>query len=312
MTCDARVCICDPDIRKPYCGDGRVNAGEQCGEPGLRCPSGQDCNTRFCTCSGAPACGDGFVDEGEQCNEPGLRCGARSYCEDRTCICTPFIPKGRCGDGIQDTNEECDDGNARNFDGCTTFCEYEEGVCGDGILQQSLGEQCEPALHSALLPFRCNDRCRIENDFCGNGIQDAGEECDDGPNNSNIQNARCRLDCSLARCGDAILDSASEECDDGNRYWNDGCDRYCKRESSVVSRVEDRRWTNGIALPATLVQLPFLGVHGESRLSVIPGIIDIVTPKPPSPQGTPQTGPGIVAVLAAGAAAGFAWIRRRR
>ncbi len=320
MVCDARACICDKDIQKPFCGDGRVNSGEQCGEPGLSCPAGQECNDRFCLCSGSDYCGDGVEQEGEQCNEPRLRCGVGSFCEDRSCLCMDFTREPHCGNNILEVGEECDDGDILNFDGCSAFCEYEDGACGDGILQQSLGEQCEPSIHSALLPFRCSDTCRIESDFCGNGLREEGEECDDGPNNANIQNARCRLDCSFARCGDDILDSASEECDDGNRLRDDGCDRYCKREISIVGRRTDS-WTDGIALPASLVELPFLGVKGESRLSVIPGFMDLLSPSTPTggpggdqqrPGTTPQTGPGIIAVVAAGAAAGVAWMRRRR
>jgi cysteine-rich repeat protein len=32
----------------------------------------------------------------------------------------------------------------------------------------------------------------------------------------------CRADCSVPRCGDAILD-AGEVCDDGNQQTGDGC-----------------------------------------------------------------------------------------
>lgn len=38
---------------------------------------------------------------------------------------------------------------------------------------------------------------------CGNGLPDPGEECDDGPSNSNAVPGGCRLDCSYDRvCGD--------------------------------------------------------------------------------------------------------------
>ncbi len=35
-----------------------------------------------------------------------------------------------CGDGVQDADEECDDGNANEFDGCTTLCTIP--TCEDG------------------------------------------------------------------------------------------------------------------------------------------------------------------------------------
>lgn len=49
---------------------------------------------------------------------------------------------------------------------------------------------------------------------CGDGVQQAGEECDDGSLNSNSTADACRTDCSRARCGDGIVDSG-EACDDG-------------------------------------------------------------------------------------------------
>ena len=61
--------------------------------------------------------------------------------------------------------------------------------------------------------------------YCGDGILDVGEECDDG-NNNNYDS--CRNDCTLPYCGDGIVDSG-EECDDGNDNNFDDCRNDCTR-----------------------------------------------------------------------------------
>jgi cysteine-rich repeat protein len=65
---------------------------------------------------------------------------------------------------------------------------------------------------------------------CGDGIINSPyEECDDGENNANSADA-CRTDCLLPKCGDGIIDS-EEECDDSNLWNVDGCDEECKNET---------------------------------------------------------------------------------
>jgi hypothetical protein len=49
---------------------------------------------------------------------------------------------------------------------------------------------------------------------CGDGVWDAGEECDDGAANSDELPDACRTDCRQARCGDAVVDTL-EACDEG-------------------------------------------------------------------------------------------------
>lgn len=47
---------------------------------------------------------------------------------------------------------------------------------------------------------------------CGNGILEAGEQCDDG----NTDNCDDCVSCKFAKCGDGYVQAGVEECDDGN------------------------------------------------------------------------------------------------
>jgi cysteine-rich repeat protein len=67
--------------------------------------------------------------------------------------------------------------------------------------------------------------------MCGNGVPEAGEECDWGPNNDDEQSGACRTDCTAAGCSDGVVDYAlGEQCDDGNAMAADGCDDQCQVE----------------------------------------------------------------------------------
>jgi cysteine-rich repeat protein len=59
--------------------------------------------------------------------------------------------------------------------------------------------------------------------FCGDGIVDPGEECDEGGESS-----ACDTDCTIAFCGDGTTNTTlGEECDDGNDIDGDGCSAFC-------------------------------------------------------------------------------------
>lgn len=68
---------------------------------------------------------------------------------------------------------------------------------------------------------------------CGDGVLDAGEECDDRAYNSDSRADACRTDCVAAHCGDAVLDSG-DECDDGSIADGDGCSSTCAVEDQFV------------------------------------------------------------------------------
>ena len=79
---------------------------------------------------------------------------------------------------------------------------------------------------------------------CGDGIVQAGEECDDGTRNSDTAPDACRTSCVRAFCGDGVIDSGEQceppgtvgcdfacqlagcsgSCDDGDPCTDDGCD----------------------------------------------------------------------------------------
>ncbi len=66
---------------------------------------------------------------------------------------------------------------------------------------------------------------------CGNGIKEAGEQCDDG-NQDNTD--ACTNICENARCGDGYTQSG-EQCDDGNTRNGDGCSALCTVETKAGS-----------------------------------------------------------------------------
>ena len=219
-----------------------------------------------------------------------------------------------CGNGVLESGEECDDANTRDGDGCSATCLLEIGLCGDGIIQRLLGEQCEASLHDPNLPYACV-QCRFSSDRCGDGVLDVGEECDNGLLNSTSPDADCRPDCSRARCGDGILDSV-EECDDGNRLNGDGCDRFCIVEVVEESTTDDTRVAGDVPQPFQLpVGLPqTIGFPQFPTVPPLPYQMPLAQLQPFIQQQGPagDTGPAAAAVIAAGAASGLAWVRRRR
>ena len=62
--------------------------------------------------------------------------------------------------------------------------------------------------------------------FCGDGVVDFDEGCDEGAENDDDKPDACRTDCQPASCGDGVLDTL-EECDDGNDVDGDACDNTC-------------------------------------------------------------------------------------
>lgn len=97
------------------CGNGRVEAGEQCDDGNTASDDG--CSAT-CVNEGAtpPRCGDGKVDIGEQCDD------GNSNNEDNCQNNCRYPPLSQCGNGQQEVGEACDDGNTTDGDGCQADC----------------------------------------------------------------------------------------------------------------------------------------------------------------------------------------------
>jgi len=218
---------CDNDCTPVECGDGNANsaANEQCDDGNTNNADSclNDCKTA--------RCGDGVLCTALNCTSgPG---GGPESCDDANTSsndgCSATCDAEICGDGItQPPREQCDDGFANNSDtqpdACRTNCTNPR--CGDSVVDS--GEDCDDG--NTLPGDNCDENCQQEK--CGNGQLDAdfGEECDDGPGNSDTTPNACRTNCKLPTCGDGIIDGGApfnEQCDDGNTSNNDRCLATC-------------------------------------------------------------------------------------
>ncbi len=166
------------------------------------------------TFSPGPVCGNGSIELGEGCDDGNV---------DDTDDCSNDCRPTSCGDGVVHWSlEDCDDGNDDDTDACPSTCHV--AYCGDGFVHTGI-EQCDTAGASA----DCDWDCSVP--VCGDGIlnRGAGEQCDQGAQNSDHRADGCREDCSLPFCGDGVHDSG-EECDSGehNGANPNACSASCR------------------------------------------------------------------------------------
>jgi cysteine-rich repeat protein len=95
-------------------------------------------------------------------------------------------------------------------------------LCGDGIVDVAKGEQCDDGINNASYGG-CTPDCLL-GPFCGDGIVNGTEQCDNGA----VPGGGCSATCTLVAtvCGNGVLD-AGEACDDGNAVDGDGCSAAC-------------------------------------------------------------------------------------
>ena len=188
-SCAACNAACDAELSLVggRCGDGILHDSD-----GEACDDGNTDDETACiygvaSCTGCSAdcsnsveltgsfCGDGTLNGtfGEQCDD-----GNDAQGDGCSPLC--LLETGECGDGTVDDEESCDDGNTETED----ECEYgDEGGC------QSCSSDCSEAV---ALPAR----------FCGDGVLEdsEGEECDSGEENG-VDGSGCNEDCTIADVG---------------------------------------------------------------------------------------------------------------
>ncbi|NUP07660.1 MAG: DUF4215 domain-containing protein [Polyangiaceae bacterium] len=108
-----------------------------------------------------------------------------------------------------------------------------ELYCGDGFADPDLGEECDDGNFDDT--DQCLSDCTLAK--CGDGIVQVGvEDCDD-------QNADdtdgCVAGCVAASCGDGFIRAGVEECDDGNEEDGDACTSACSAGAGCGNGVVD-------------------------------------------------------------------------
>ncbi len=138
---------------------------------------------------------------------------------------------------------------------CSWDCQNYGEYCGDGIVQQQHGEECEVSLSS---PGSCDAYCKLTSGpppVCGNTQVEAGEQCDDG----NVINGDgcstvCSFESSTAACGNSKVETVNgtpEQCDLGPQNGlvcdpqYDGSCTYCSNKCETITLESDAFCGNG-------------------------------------------------------------------
>ncbi len=148
-----------------------------------------------------------------------------------------------------------------NGSGAIDDIEFERvPLCGNGIVEPELGETCDPPGSIPDTPPGNTNECRVNCTYCGDGIVNNGEECDD-PNDP-----RCTDDCKL-RCELDVEKFCTvpepvvsdDECDSDNgdllelEFEFQGGDCGATNAQSDKIECEDDPSGSGPGLPADIV-----------------------------------------------------------
>ncbi|CAD8157585.1 unnamed protein product [Paramecium pentaurelia] len=153
-----------------------------------------------------------------------------------------------CGDLIVAGGEMCDDGNNIPFDGCNScayscdsFCDLcILGICTkckQGFQLLNKNGQCAPICGDKIVTYYegCDDGNIINYDGCDQCLLTCQEQCTScilgkcyDCNTPGYQ-LNQKLNKCTPLCGDYVLSTLNEQCDDGNNIFEDGC-YQCKYE----------------------------------------------------------------------------------
>lgn len=316
----------------PICGNGRREGFEECDQGGANGGAQSVCNASCKRTSGF--CGDGIVETllGEDC-EPAL------IAEDAPMLCNgscrltfrrDLMTGSASSESLTAANVACT--GSECADGGNDFCGAQDATCvADGNLpciacvpRDSALPLFAPSDLSYLQMFNAAAQASassakgplfVAKANCGNGVLNAGEQCDQGPENSPADNAFCRPDCSFGRCGDGVTDSSLERCDEGSQNGKPGS--LC----TVTCLVAAQDGTS--VLPAAVIELPFsqrpffdamgnVQKNAQQNGTAINGTTASVVGSAQLPPTTASSGPETLAIMALGASAGYAWMKKKR
>ncbi len=226
---------CEPNV----CSNGVIESGEQCDDSNL--VPGDGCSP---TCQ-INVCGNDVIESGEQCDDgntdPDDTCSAT--CQFLGCNVTG-VWAGSALNLVSYLTEDAGGvitgvtysigstsatpvtgtrvGSTLSFVGgfmpvanVLTTCNSMNGgaftrltgsFCGDGVTDGT--EQCDDG--NLLIGDACNAACQLPG--CGNGAPDPLEQCDDG---NAADDDACKSNCALNVCGDGVLRTGVEPCDAG-------------------------------------------------------------------------------------------------
>ena len=253
---DGNVCTLGDNCKAGICAVGIVkdcNDNNPCTDD--LCDNVKGCNPNFNSkaCDDNNACTSSDICKFGDCEGLVVNCNDNNLCTDDACDpkkgCVNTANAVVCNDNSACTENDkckssacggspvnCDDNNICSDDSCdkTDGCLHKANVslCPDADACTT-AEQCA-AMNCVKKAVVCNDGNACTTDTC-----DAIKGCQ-------VANVADKLDCGGANwciagkcvpkafCGDAIVNQASEECDDGNLVDNDNCSNACKVNGAVL------------------------------------------------------------------------------
>ncbi len=207
------TCAWDCSGAASYCGDTVVDsvescdgtddawAGSLCSDGVTECTTSADCGTGTCgawvgaACPEAHVC-DGGTYDGYPCDITAWPTSVSSEFSSGALLIAELALHAYC----VDNGGTCDSAGQ-------TYQTYRTRSCDDGDSSSTCG-------------WDSWNYCNYNGQYCGNGVVDGDEECDDG---NDVATDDCTTACTLNVCGDGYIYDGVEECDQGTENGA-GCD----------------------------------------------------------------------------------------